>query len=454
MPGKKLGKKWVARKGKPVGGVERLLAKATRFKHEVEKKSGKDERWLVGRAKMLGPGLIAGAADDDAGGIATYSIVGATTGFALSWLMFLTTPMLIAVQRTCALLGDVTRKGLATLIREKYGMTMAVFATLVLVIANVATITADLAGLSVAGELLTGIAWYYFTLPLAAILVYVVVYRNFKTIQKMLIYLSLVLLAYLVSGLLSHPDWLALLHDTLIPQIKFTPEFLLAAVGLLGTTITPYLFFWQTATEIEAKRTEKQSKRVDFDIFAGMAYSNIISYFIIVSAGAVLYPRLQLLGSLQNAADPIKFIALALKPAAGDYSFYLFALGLFAASALAIIVLASSTAYVVAETFQWKRGLNKKVKQAKNFYAVLAGSVALGIAVLASGVKPIDAMYYSQVLSGILDPILLLFILKLATDEKLMGQYAITGWTKAIVWFAIIAISFFDLLLLRQVLGV
>ncbi len=442
-------------------GVEREFSRMSRevmrTPKRLEKAAESEARQLYKHGRMLGPGLIAGAADDDAGGVATYSIVGATVGYALNWLMLLSTPMLIAVQGTCARLGNVTRKGLATLIKERYGNHMALFAAAVLVIANIATITADVAGMSLAMELFTGVKWYFFIIPLCLAILYVIIYRNFNTIQKALIYLSLVLLAYVVTGIVANPNWGEVLRSTFVPHVEFSVTFIAAALGLLGTTITPYLFFWQTATEVEAKRTEKQRGRVDFDIFTGMLYSNIISFFIIISSAVVLYPRLQQLGgpaALNNASDPVRFIAGAFHPLVGNYSFLLFAAGLFAASVLAITVMASSTAYVVSETFGWNRGLNKKVRQARGFYGVIVASVAIAAAILFIGVKPINALYYSQVLSGILDPILLLFIVKLATDPTVMGEHTLGKWYKTIMWATIAVITAFVAILFAGIAGI
>lgn len=431
--------------------LRKIERKVSRDIKEIEKNTLRGGREVYKHGRMLGPGLIAGAADDDDGGIATYSVVGATTGYALAWLMLLTTPMLIVVQGICARLGNVTHKGLATLITQEFGKKVAIAAALILVIANVSTIAADIAGMSVAGELLTGFPWYYFVIPLCLIIVYVLVYKNFNSIQKVLIYLSLVLLAYVVAGFLASPDWGKVVYSTFVPQITFSLPFLIAAVGLLGTTITPYLFFWQTTTEIEAKRTEKQSGRVNFDIFTGMIYSNIISYFIIISTGTLLYGHSKEVGTLATAADPVRFIALALRPVAGDYSYYLFAVGLLAAGLLAVGVLATSTAYVIAETLGWNRGLNKQFNQARKFYGALGGAVVGGVVILSAGVKPFDALYYSQVLAGILDPILLVMVVKLASDEKLMGQHAIRGWWKRIAWLTVAVITLFVLLLFYSI---
>lgn len=426
---------------KEVGHLAREVKHVGKALHEATIESG---RQLYKHGRMLGPGLITGAADDDAGGIATYSIVGATTGYALGWLMVLSTPMLIVVQSICARIGNVTKKGIATITRERYGNNVALAAALLLVIANIAIISADVAGMSLAGELVTGIPWMYFIIPLCLVVLYIIIYKNFNIIQRVLIYLSLVLLAYVAAGLLAQPNWGDVIRQTLIPNITFSIPFLVATVGLLGTTITPYLFFWQTAAEIEAKRTEKQIKRVNFDLLTGMVYSNLVSYFIIIAAGTELYPRLQAIGgagALSSAADPARFIALALRPVAGDYSFYLFALGLFAASVLAVAVLSASTAYVVCETFGWSKGLNKRVWQARGFYSVISASVLAGAGLLFIGITPYVALYYSQVLSGILDLPLLVIIMAIATDKSIMGKYAINGWWKRIGYATIAVIA-------------
>lgn len=433
--------------------VKHLAREFTHVGREIGNATEHEGRKLYRKGRMLGPGLIAGAADDDAGGIATYSIVGATTGYALAWLLLLSTPMLIVVQSMCARLGNVTKKGLSTLIRERWGLKIAGLAAAVLIIANVSTIAADVAGMSVAAELVTGIAWQWFVIPLCAAIIYIIIYKNFNTIEKALLYLSFVLVAYVLAGILAQPNLWNVLEQTFIPHVELSLPFIMAAVGLLGTTITPYLFFWQTATEIEAKRTTKQLKRVNFDIVAGMLYSNIISYFIIISAGTMLYPHIGEIGSVNNAADPAKFIAMALRPIAGDYAYYLFAIGLFAASVLAVVVLASSTAYVVCETMGWNKGLNKKLDRAKGFYGIIIASILGGIAILTAGLRPIDAMYYSQVLCGTLDPILLVLIIKLATDESLMGEYAIRGKMKWLAWATVAVISLFVLFMLAGLVG-
>ncbi len=439
----------------PINSVNKLSKKLSKTGKAISTATVKTGRKLYKHGRMLGPGLIAGAADDDAGGIATYSIVGATTGYSLAWLLLASTPMLIAVQGTCARIGNVTRKGLATLIKEKFGVNVAYIAAALLVIANIACITADVTGMSIALQLFTGIGWQFFIIPLSLLVLYVIIYKNFNSIQKVLIYLSLVLVAYVIAALIAKPNWTTVITSTLTPQITFSTTFLAAAIGLLGTTITPYLFYWQTATEIEAKRSEKHLSRVNFDIFTGMLYSNIVSYFIIIASGAVLFPHLAQLGgatSVNNVADPIHFIAGALTPLAGQYSYLLFATGLFAASILAVAVMSSSTAYVVCETLGWSKGLNKKVWQARGFYSVLTASVLVAVGIMLAGVKPIDALFYSQVLSGALDPILIYLIYKIATDESIMKEHVIKGIWKYVMLVTMLIISIFVIVLFESII--
>ncbi len=438
---------------KIAGRFHRIGREVVGVGKDVREISEMQRRKMLRYGRMLGPGLIAGAADDDAGGIATYSIVGATTGYALSWLLLVSTPMLIVVQGMCARLGNVARKGLAAAIREKFGFHAALFATALLVLANTATISADIAGMGVALELLSaavfpgGISWLWFVIPGTLVLGYLIVYKNFNTIQKGLMYLSFVLVAYVAAGLISNPDWREILLKTFIPNVSLDSTFLIAAVGLLGTTITPYLFFWQTRTEIEAHRGVEQMKRVKFDIFAGMAYSNLISYFIIISTAVVLFPHYNpaantfaIGGETINASDlSVREIALALKPLAGDYTFYLFAIGLLAASTLAIIVLATSTAYTVCDTFGWEVGLNKRTWQAKQFYAVIASALGVGALALFMGINPLLAMFWSQVLCGIADPIMLYFLMRIVTDRRIMGEHA-NSWAENLVGWATFAI--------------
>ncbi|MFA6049069.1 MAG: Nramp family divalent metal transporter [Candidatus Micrarchaeia archaeon] len=444
--------------------LEKIAGRFVRIGHEVAG-VGKDireieelERRRIHRyGRMLGPGVIAGAADDDAGGIATYSIVGATTGFALSWLLLASTPMLIAVQEMCARVGNVARRGLASAIKEKFGFPAALFSMALLAAANVATISADIAGMAVALELLSGgaVPWLWSVVPATLLAGYAIIYKNFSAIQKGLLGLSLFLVAYIAAGIISGPDWNLVLQQTLVPRISLDSGFLIAAVGLLGTTITPYLFFWQARTEIEAHRTEHQLKKMKFDIFAGMIYSNVVSYFIIISAATALFQyydagagTFTINGETIAAGQlSVREIALALKPVAGDYTFYLFAIGLLGASALATIVLATSTAYAVCDTFGWPSGLNKRVWQARQFYATTALALGAGAIALFAGLNPIQAMFWSQVLCGIAVPFILYFLLRIVNDAGIMGVHTNNLTENAVGWGTFAIISGFVLMM-------
>lgn len=382
--------------------------------------------------RQLGPGLISGAADDDAGGILTYSIIGATLGYALLWLMVLSTPMLIAIQSVCARLGNVTHKGLGVLIRERWGTQVVTCIAFLVVLGNVGTIAADLAGMGVAAQLLTGIQWFWFILPFSAIMVYVLIFKNFKWIERTLIGLSFFLLAYVVAGFMAEPNWGQVLYNTVVPHMRFDSSFLFAAIALLGTTITSYVMFYQTSTEVEAHRTTKDLKKSMFDTVAGMLYSNLVSYFIIITSAVWFFSHGINITTAEQAA-------LALRPLAGDYSYYLFAIGLFGASTLAVFVIAASTAYTVGSAFNWPHcGLNQPFKRAKKFYYAIAATVAGGILILALGVSPIDSMIYSQFFLGVILPVLVYMVMRLVNDEKVVGQFKPSWSTNVFGWFTMV----------------
>lgn len=373
-------------------------------------------------------GIITGAADDDPTGISTYSVVGATTGYSQLWLMGLSTPMLIVVQGICAKIGGVTKKGLGKVIAERYGMPVALTATLILIISNITTIAADLLGVAAGLNLLyPAIPIYGYILPVGLVLWYLVLFNSYRIIAKFLLVLSLFLASYVISSIMAKPDWWQVFQSIIYPRIEFNTFWLAAAVGLLGTTITPYLFYWQTSEEVEEHRTVQEGRRALGAVIPGMIYSNVIAAFIIISSATVFFNKGL---SINSATDA----ALALKPLAGDFASVIFAVGLIGAGLLAIPILAASTAYATAETFGWKEGLNKTVKKARGFYAVMTVVFIVSSVLAFSGVDPIKALFYSQVLTGIFAPLLLALIIKLASDSKVMGQYknsfltSLGGW--------------------------
>ena len=381
--------------------------------------------------RKYGAGIVTGAADDDPTGISTYSVIGATTGLSQMWLLLLSTPMLVIVQGMCAKIGDVTRKGLGKVIEDRYGFSVALLATMVLIISNMTTISADLLGL-VAGLnlLMPQIATVWFIPPVTVLLLYLVLFKSYRLIEKFLLLMALFLATYIISGIMARPDWPSVIKALVIPHIEWNILWLAAAVGLLGTTITPYLFYWQTTEEVEEHRTIQQGRKALKAVIPGMIYSNVVSGFIIIAAASVFYDHGITITSARDAA-------LALAPLAGNSATVLFAIGMIGSGLLAIPVLAASTSYAVAETFGWKEGLDKKVKQAKGFYAVMTVVFFVSAALAASGIDPIKALFFSQVLAGLLAPILLTLIILLAADSKVMGQYKNNMWTNIGGWVTV-----------------
>jgi len=371
------------------------------------------------RFKKLGPGIITGGAGDDPAGILTYTIVGATTGFSQLWLMILSTPMMIAVQDTAAKLALVTGKSLPEILNSFYSKKLTYFIVLCLATANILTIGADLQAVAAILEIITGIKSVYFLIPTTVLIGYLVIFKQYRTIKKVLIILTLVLIVYVLSAFLSKPSLIDLLKNTFIPDIRPDLTFVLAALGLLGTTISPYMIFWQASEEKEEHATVSQAKIMKFDTAVGMVYSNIIAYAIIVSSAVMIFGHTEI--------QTIKDAALALKPVAGDYAFLIFSIGVVVSGFLAIPVLAGSSAYAVADTFGWREGMDYKVSDAKGFYVVFLGSLLVGNFIDFFGVSAVDALYYSQVFDGILLPVLSGVLLILGNNGNILGNYK-NGW--------------------------
>ncbi len=367
------------------------------------------------KLRELGPGIITGGAGDDPAGILTYTIVGATTGFSQLWLMLLSTPMMIAVQDTAAKLALVTGKSLPEILNSFYSKKLTYFIVLCLATANILTIGADLQAVAVILEIITGIKSVYFLIPVTVLIGYLVVFKQYRTVKKVLIILTLVLIVYVISAFMSKPSLIDLLKNTFIPNIQPDLAFVLAALGLLGTTISPYMIFWQASEEKEEHATVSQAKVMTLDTAVGMIYSNVIAYAIIVSSAVMIFGHTEI--------QTIKDAALALKPAAGDYAFFIFSIGVVVSGFLAIPVLAGSSAYAVADTFGWREGMDYKVSDAKGFYVVFLGSLLVGNIINLSGISAVDALYYSQIFDGILLPVLSGLLLILGNNKKILGGY-------------------------------
>ncbi len=372
------------------------------------------------------PGFVTGGADNDPSGIATYSISGAAFGYGQLWLMVIATPMLVAVQATCARIAHVTGKGLATVIRERFSPVVLWAVTAGLVAANVATVGADLLAISFAGELLTGIPSRYFVVPVTAALWYLICYGNYRTLRRLLVLLLPFFLLYFAAALLAHPNFGEIIRGLVWPPSgPLSSGYYVAALAILGTTITPYLLFWQAKEEIEEKPSKAsaryQAAHEDLLNVPGYAFSQFVTIAIIIAAAAALRGHGD---GIKTAADA----ALALRPVAGDWAVFLFAAGVAAAGLLAVPVLAISTASVVSEAAGLRReSLSSTPQRARGFYAAITLTLLAGSAMLLAGVDTLKALYYSQVLAGAVMPILLICTIRIGNDRSIMGEFK-SGW--------------------------
>jgi Mn2+/Fe2+ NRAMP family transporter len=378
--------------------------------------------------RALGPGLIAGVTDNDPSGVATYAVTGAATGYSLLWLLVVATFMVQAVQVSAARLGEVAQAGIIRVTKQRYGSPLAIFVAVTILLANEATLIADVAALGAAGELITGIPWQRFVIPASALMLVVVVISDFRGLRNVVAIAGLLLLAYVVTAFLAHPDWGEALHGTFIPTLPTTTFGLAAAVALLGTTVSPYLVVWQTEGEREVQRTNRHFRFAVVDVTAGYVASNVVSYFIIVTTAATLYVHHQ---SITTAADA----ANALRPLLGPLASLIFGIGLLAAGALAIPMFAIANGYVVCELLDCSSGLSKSCGEAPVFYGVLALALLGGSGAALLGVDPIVALFDSQVLNGVLMPLIILVLTLLVNDHVVMGAHRSTSYFN--VWLVI-----------------
>jgi len=368
---------------------------------------------------ILGPGFLAGMAGNDASAVTTYAIDGATTGYGHLWLLLLSTPLYQAVQFACAKVGRITQKGLADILREHYSRWISIPASLVLIVANVALIAADLVAIGSGLELITGLSWMWFVIPVGVILWYLTVYRNFETIKKIFIVMSLAFVAYIITAIFSHPNWGEILINTFVPHVDLSFISISSAVALLGATISPYNMFWQVQGEKEEQRvgsTKQKMRSAALDIAIGVISGNLIAYFIIISTASTLFVHHQ---NITTAIDA----ARSLEPLLGPLAKYLFAFGLIGAGLVAIPVLLASTSYAVAGTFGWPAGLSKKPWQNEGFYLILTGALVVSMAIALIHLDPIKLIFWANVLSGVLAPILVIYIIVIGNNRKIMQKH-------------------------------
>jgi NRAMP (natural resistance-associated macrophage protein)-like metal ion transporter len=403
----------------------------------------------------LGPGLITGAADDDPSGISTYSTAGAAYGFALLWTALVSLPLMTAVQLMCARIGLVSGRGLASVLRRYYSRRLLWFACVLLLIANTVNIAADLGGMAEAAELITGVPSLICTPLFAALILLLLVFSSYRSLVWIFKWLTLALFAYVITAFVSHPDWTAVARSTFRPHISFTSDYLMTFVGILGTTISPYLFFWQAAEEVEEEKktgkmtvgrrqgaTHEELRAVFKDTLSGMSFSNLIMYFIILTTGATLYVSGQRdIQTAQQAAE-------ALRPLAGKAAYLLFSVGLIGTGFLGVPVLAGSAAYVVAEAGAWRGGMNERPRLAKKFYAVIAIAMIAGVAMDYAGLNAIKLLFWSAVLNGVLAPPLIVIILLVCNNPRVMGEHVNGKLMNAIGIIAALVMSVAALLML------
>ncbi|MBK6329722.1 MAG: divalent metal cation transporter [Bacteroidetes bacterium] len=375
--------------------------------------------------KVLGPGLVTGASDDDPSGIATYSQAGAAFGLSTLWTSLLAFPLMAAIQQMCARIGLITSQGLTGTIKKHYPRPVLYLMLLFSFPAIVMNIGADIAGMGAVGNLLfPAIDATYFSIFFTLLLLGLIIYLPYVKIASVLKYLCIVLLVYFIVPFLYKQDFKEILKATFIPQIQFNKEFIAILVGILGTTISPYLFFWQASVEVEEMKNKKKQLVVNKkiihemqqDVDFGMTFSGLVMYFIILTTGTVLFQ-----GGVHQI-DTVEQAAMALKPLAGDMAYLLFAIGVIGTGLIAIPVLSGSLSYIFTETFGWKQGLDKKFHEAKGFYVIISISLVLGLTLNYVGISPIKALIYTAVLYGITAPVLIAIILHIANNKKIMGD--------------------------------
>jgi NRAMP (natural resistance-associated macrophage protein)-like metal ion transporter len=396
---------------------------------------------------MIGPGFITGASDDDPSGIATYAQTGAIFGYQQLWTALFSFPFMTAIQETCGRIGVVTGKGLAQIIKAHYSKKLLYAAISILFVANAANIGADLGAMASAGQLLVGVPFWPLLGGITVFTLILEIFVPYPTYARFLKYLTVSLLTYIVVALLIKQDWGQIALATFLPHISLDSGYLMNIVAILGTTISPYLFFWQTDEEVEEVRekhlklnknglmpvTKRSLFDMRFDTTFGMLFSNLIIFFIIITTASTLH--LQGILNIETADQA----ANALRPIAGDFAFLLFATGIIGTGLLAVPILAGSASYAIAETFGWKAGLNKKFHQAPLFYGLIIVITVIGVLVNLLPIRPFQLLYYTAILNGLSAPPLILIILLVANNKKIMGIYT-NSWLSNILTITIIGI--------------
>ncbi len=383
---------------------------------------------------IIGPGIITASVDNDAGGITTYTLAGAHFGFSLLWTLIPITVALIVVQEMCARMGVVTGKGLSDLIRENFGVKLTVLLILVLIVANMGNTMAEFAGVAASMEIF-GVS-KYIAVPIAAALVWLLVVKGtYSLVEKIFLIASSFYVTYIISGLLAHPNWGEVASKSVVPSVSFNPGYIGMIIGLVGTTIAPWMQFYIQSAVVEKGVKLSEYKYTKWDVIMGCLVTDLVAFFIIMTCAVTIFPA----GiSVDTAAEA----ALALVPLAGQYSGWLFAFGLFNASVFAASILPLATAYTVCEGMGWDTGIDKKFRDAPQFYTLYTLIIVIGAAIiLIPGAPLITIMLLSQVLNGMLLPVILVFMLLLINNKKLMGKYTNGKIYNYLAWGTTIAMT-------------
>jgi len=375
--------------------------------------------------KLLGPGLVSGASDDDPSGIATYSQAGAQFGLSTLWTAIIAFPLMAIIQQMCARIGIVTSQGLTGTLKKHYSRPILYLMLLFSFPAIIMNIGADIAAMGAVGNMLfPSVDATFFSVFFTVLLLGLIIYLPYQKIASTLKYLCIVMLVYFVVPFLYKQDFSEIIKATFIPTIRFDKHFIAIIVGILGTTISPYLFFWQASVEVEEMKNKNKHiivnkkiiHEINQDVDFGMTFSGLVMYFIILTTGTVLFK-----GGIHQI-DTVEQAAVALKPLAGNLAYLLFAIGVIGTGLIAIPVLSGSLSYIFTETFGWEQGLDKKFHEAKGFYLIIAISLILGLSLNYIGISPINALIYTAILYGLTAPVLIAIILHIANNKKIMGR--------------------------------
>jgi Mn2+/Fe2+ NRAMP family transporter len=377
--------------------------------------------------RALRPGLIAGASDNDPTTVGTLAVVGASTGYALSWLAILVIPMLVVVQVISAAVGVCAEHGLEHVIRRHWGRAWALLVLVLVLGVNLLTLAADLEGGGAALGLLTGRPYALFVGPFALVSALLLLLGGYRGLARVLRYVLLLFLAYVLAAVLAHPNWGQVFHETLLPSFSLAPAVVAGALALLGTTLTSYCYVWETIEESEERTPLRRLGLAKLDAGAGMVLSGLVSWFIIIATAATLGVHHHAVHSVQDAAS-------ALAPLSGQFASTLFGIGLLASAFLAVPILAGTSAYVIGDAFGWRGGLTRPFHRARPFYMVLLLSLAVGAAFTLIGIDPIHLLFVSSLVGGLATPVTLVFMLLAARDRRVMGDSRISGRLAGLGW--------------------